>query len=109
MGIYFIYNLIQCIHTKIFGIRQDKLWRIALCYISANAVAYTVYISFFFLPLKKTNREQKRDGLLLLDAESMLVPTEHHSPIFKGHTITFMLCLLEISFIIKGGEELVFG
>ncbi len=48
MGIYFIYNLIQCIHTKIFGIRQDKLWSIALCYISANAVAYMcIYVYIF--------------------------------------------------------------
>lgn len=35
-----IYKSIKRIHTKIFGIRQDKLWSIALYYISANAVAY---------------------------------------------------------------------
>lgn len=73
MGIYFVYNLVQRIHTKIFGIGQDKLWSIALCYISANAVAY-IYIGYiYFFSLKKTNGEQKRDGLLLLDAESVLV------------------------------------
>jgi len=73
-------------------------------------VCVCVYIYIFSLSLKKTNREQKRDGLLLLDAESMLVPTEHHSPIFKGHTITFRLVFAgDCSFIIKGGEELVFG
>lgn len=67
-----VYNLNQCIHTKIFGIRQDKLWSIALCYISANAVAY-IYIYIYIFSLKKTNREQKRDGLLLSDTESVLV------------------------------------
>lgn len=60
MGIYFVYNLVQRIHTKIFGIGQDKLWSIALCYISANAVAYIYRLYIFFLSQENKWRTEKR-------------------------------------------------
>lgn len=77
MGIYFIYNLIQCIHTKIFGIRQDKLWSIALCYISANAVAY-MYI--YFLSIKQKTEKKRATAIGYWERASGYVLSAYRAP-----------------------------
>lgn len=92
--VYLIHKSIKRIHTKIFGIRQDKLWSIALYYISANAVAYIyIYILEYILSEKETENRKRRPttiGYRERASGYVLMPTQHHSTIFKGH-ITFTL------------------